>query len=669
MLEKNLEALRKTHPELAKKLESVEVGSNVTLFLGPNEDVNIARDDIALHNMEDPLGEALTVFETEVPEAARTYQGHMFIFGMGLGYLLRRTFINTEGHIFVFEPYLDVLRRTLEAVDFSQELSSKRLTIITDLTRVSPILGSYYLMGDTFVTFALPAYRAKEPELFLGILDEIKAAMHMNIMGQNTMLLMNEEFTRSSLENLPVFLQYPETTFLHDRFKGKPGVVVSAGPSLDRPGVLEALKANREHLIISSVGQALKALDNAGIQPDFVNVLEIKDVSQQLSGVSCLEDLNLVMLPQANPKIFALPTKRKMISHTGRDPLTTWLTRALGQSLFGYNHQGTVSITALIHLMKMGCSPIFLLGQDLAYPEGKLYAQNSVYKGYRFHMDENGNYQGIEMENIQDFYGVNGFYKDEADWRNRAVKFGSRLVETKGWDGEKIYTHTSYEAYRKAFEYISTRNTEFKLVNCSEGGAFITGFEHLPFAEALEKYEVKQYQGHAEFEAYLDEHYHQEEVGGESYRKVHSQFQDDRVDLEYLKTLAADGREKINQALEELDKKGVLTHSLESRIKKLTFIDKEMAHLTQTNALINCYIKREMMQFSRTYGRKLIQSDTDPEAGNTEDLRENLEETLKLYETVEKGVDGLIDTLDPIFGNFPLLEQPVQRATLTEATP
>ena len=254
----------------------------------------------------------------------------------------------------------------------------------------------------------LPAYSAKEPELFLEVLDEIKSSLFVSVVGQNTMVLLMEKFTRSSLENIENCLRYPETTFLHDEFKGKPAVVISAGPSLDRPGVLEALKAHAGNLVIGCVGQAAKALDKAGITPDFINVIEVKDVTQQLEGVSYMMDTNLILLPQANIKLFDVPSKRKLISHCTRDPMVHWLTKALGKPFFGFNHQGTVSISTLLHLMKMGCNPIFFLGQDLAYPEGKMYSQNSVYSGWKFEVDENGK-KTLEQANIDEFRGIPTF--------------------------------------------------------------------------------------------------------------------------------------------------------------------------------------------------------------------------------------------------------------------
>ncbi len=652
MLEKNLTALEKANPGLANRIRETPISPDITFFRGPNQDINIAYKDIALHRMADPMGEALEVFNKEVPEASRDDGSVIIMFGLGMGYLLRRTFVSSKAQIILFEPHMAVLRATLEGVDLSEELGSKRFTLITDIDQIAPAMASNYLIGDAMSIISLPAYQAQEPEMLLKILDEIEASMFVNIVSQNTTILMVEEFTRKSLENLPEFLQYPEIAIMHDQFTGVPGVVVSAGPSLDRPGVLEALKANQDNCVISCVGQAAKALDKAGITPHFVNVLEIKDVSQQVSGVSFMKDTNLILLPQTNTKLYHIPTKRKLISHTNKDPLTFWLSGSMERVLYGYSHQGTVSITALIHLMKMGCNPIFLLGQDLSFPEGKIYAQNSVYRGCHFTIDEQGK-KHVHLENVEEFYGAEGFFKDEEGWKKETSKFESMLAETKGWNGEKLFTNINYGAYKKAFERIQEGNPQFQLVNCSEGGAYMEGYEHLPFIEALEKYNVENYHVAERLENAFKESYHVEEPGSELYQKVHRRYLDDKKSLKAIRRIVSSGLKIVKKGLKELKSTDEITESLQEHIAALSELDVELLSHTQQNVLINCYIKRDLFRFSKTYGRKISHNDDEAQEGDLAELKENLESTILLYEAVKKGVDGIMETLDPIFERFP----------------
>lgn len=654
MLTKNLAELKKIQPKLAERIEATEVTQKVTLFLGPNQDVNIAYEDIALHRMADPMGEALDIFENDIPDSHNKEEHAIaFIFGLGLGYLLRRMFVETKWKLVVYEPYLEVLRQTLEAVDFTAEIASKRVLFVTRPEEIIPTVNKQYLLGDTFITLTLPSYREKEPELFLAALNEIKSGMFANVVGQNTALKMTEGFTRSSIQNIPLFLQYPDAVLMHDSCKGKPGVVVSAGPSLDRPGVMEALKEYRDHLIIASVGQAAKALDKAGIVPDLVCIVEYQDVAHQIEGVSYLNDMNLLLLPQSHQKLFHFPTKRKMLCHAYNDPFMNWTSKALNKSLFGYNHQGTVSITTLIHLMKMGCNPIFLLGQDLAYPEGKMYASNSVYRDCKITTDEKGR-RSISLANKEEFYGI--FYKDEADRERKHQQMVAGLTETKGWNDEVLYTSPTYNAFQKAFEGIQYHNPEYTLVNCSEGGALIKGMEHLPFKEALEKFNVKQFHPKPQLDQVLIEGYHEEEPGSTAYQKVYEQYKQDREELEYIQQIAEEGLTEVKKLLKEASSKKTLTNSLQSRMRKLLHYDSILSQMTKTNELINCYIKQEMFKFTKEYGRKMENTDdhSDVQAGDMDALKENVKSTELLYEAVSKGAKNLMETMDPVFADFPL---------------
>lgn len=652
MLERNLAALREAFPKLAETIEATEPSPKITLFFGPNEDVNMAYDGIALHRIEDPIGEALEVFEAGVPEQARGDQGIVFIYGLGLGYLLRRTFINTKAQIIVFEPYPEVLRQTLEAVDLSQELGSNRVSIVTSLDSIPASFAQRYLLGDAFQIIALPAYQSTNPEKFLAILDELKSSLFLSIVGQNTALLMMEEYTRSSLENLPIFLQYPEFDCLHQQFQGVPGVVVSAGPSLDKPGVMDMLKAHRDHLVISCVGQAAKALDKAGIVPDFINILETRDIRHQLEGVSYLERSNLILLPQTHKSIFEYPTKRKFISHSSRDALTRWLSKALKKPLRSYNHQGTVSISAMLHLMSMGCSPIFLVGQDLAYPEGKMYSQNSVYKGWEFVVTEDGK-KDVKAENKEEFFGAYGFYDGQAGWEAAKRRYISTLIETKGWQGETLYTNPSYESFRKSFEIIIKSNRDYQVVNCSEGGAYIDGCEHMPFVEAMNHYLTKPDLPKPELEKHLVEKYVECPQYSDIYQTVYNQYVEDREDLRYAKTLIHQGEAAVKKIMDELESKKTITHSIQSRLKKLDALEVSLQQIIQQNALINCFINQDMMQYNKQYGRKIHLEDASGLVGDVDAMQENLEYTTFLYQVIRKGIQRYVEVMDPIFEAFP----------------
>ena len=85
------------------------------------------------------------------------------------------------------------------------------------------------------------------------------------------------------LQSLDNFVAHAPINNLLGLFEGKTGVVVGAGPSLDKN--IDVLKANRDKVIIAAVNSSWPALDAAGIEPDFVVVCEAKPVGKTISSI------------------------------------------------------------------------------------------------------------------------------------------------------------------------------------------------------------------------------------------------------------------------------------------------------------------------------------------------------------------------------------------------
>ncbi len=661
-LDKNLKALKPLQPEIVKLIEATPISEKVCLFKGHFDDVNIAYEEIALHRINDPGGEALETFEQGVPEDQRTEQSLIFMYGLGLGYLLRRSYVSSQSTLIIYEPYPEVLRQTLELVDLSEEIASKRVWFVTSPDQLLNALSRWYIVGDPFNFLALPSYREKEPEILLEVLDELNISMSLCITTQSTDISQQAIFTQNALNNLGTILRYPDAGSLKNTCPQKHGVVVSAGPSLDQPGVLDTLKAQRDKLIICAVGQAAKALDKAGITPDFVCMLESKDITLQLKDVSFTPDVNLLVLPQANPKILALPTRRKFVAYTSNQPFIRWVSHATGQDMEPYDHDGTVSLTALQHLIKLGCNPIFLVGQDLACPDGKMYAQNSVYANCRFILGKGGQ-KVVQWDNKDDFFGVDGFMDSEADWHKFQFKFGGPVTRAKDWYGNTILSQRTYDVFRRCFERVPDQYPDLTLVNCSVGGSFIKGFEHLPFDEALTKYPPADPQAAASLEAYIQTHYQELSADHDIFQKVQAQFAQDKDMLMSLKKLLPECIEEMTRVIRELSQKRVLTHSLEARVRKLDQKNAETLTRLRQQVLINDYIQHALLRYTQKNKRR-----TEQPAGavDWQKVMSALEDTLFLYEAALDGTHSLLDAI--VTAEHVLESRPASAETARVAT-
>ena len=173
-------------------------------------------------------------------------------------------------------------------------------------------------------------------------------------------------------------------------------------------------------------------------------------------------------------RIFELKPKRFFNHHNKNTPACVWLAKVLGiTDLDEYETAGTVAINCLYAAKLMGCDKIILVGQDLAYTDNKCYSQDSAHAGFSVNESKE-----VEFE----------FDKNE-DTRKAHKEFLSKdLLYVKGLNGENLLTRPDYYTFILYFEEIAEKYaSEIKLINATEGGAYLKGYEHITLQEALEK--------------------------------------------------------------------------------------------------------------------------------------------------------------------------------------
>ncbi len=160
--------------------------------------------------------------------------------------------------------------------------------------------------------------------------------------------------------NLNSLSQFPFFDSYKNMFLGKTGIVVSTGPSLNAS--LAALKKVADKVVIFCVDSALGILLNAGITPHFVACLERVVATKKL-----FEDM-----PAVSSVLVTLPLVAKETQEMYKGPKSWILSRGIDYSwLLGNqtSHQLGLSASTLAFqgLNLLGCEPIVLLGQDLAF--------------------------------------------------------------------------------------------------------------------------------------------------------------------------------------------------------------------------------------------------------------------------------------------------------------
>lgn len=395
------------------------------------------------------------------------------VFGTGLGYHLRALAGLAPGAIIALEP-----DERIAALPERQRLLPAGVEVFRDAAVLQQAFRTHYPLAGRARIVSLPAYRElfpRQAEEMDRLLEAARRELKSDLL---TYVTYGGEWLLQSLGNLPAVLAGQPFTALRDSAGGRAAVVVSPGPSLERN--IDVLAAERERFVVLAPSQSLKALVSAGIEPDLVVVVDSQDLTYHFDGCPERFHRRLVLALKCHPRVVALPAEQRYFYHMVNNKLAaeffTWLTGSPGTMITGYS----VANTAFSLACLMGCDPVVLVGQDLAFTGGRAYASQAVDGTTRVTLDER---QGtLRFSDFSSKLRLAG----EGDEQALARRLGQQqaLVWLEGAHGERLPSNTSLAVMHSWFERQAASLTgQRRLVNATEGGAYIKGMEHLALAE------------------------------------------------------------------------------------------------------------------------------------------------------------------------------------------
>jgi hypothetical protein len=188
-----------------------------------------------------------------------------------------------------------------------------------------------------------------------------------------------------------------------------------------------------------------------------------------------VEDIGtLVLGTSVHPDLFALPV-RQFVTFSSNAMIDSWVYDGLEEDL-PINSGGSVSNVAFSVAARLGCDPIIVVGQDLSFPDGRYYASTTSDGDARV---------TVTAEGASVVVGASDGYRELEPQGPQSIF----LREVPGYYGGTV--PTSF-ALRKAWSWFvdeaKRQAGQRTLLNCTEGGAYIEGMEHVPLAEAAERY-------------------------------------------------------------------------------------------------------------------------------------------------------------------------------------
>lgn len=368
-LEKNLAALRRRNPGLADRIASAESPEAQLIVLGEKG------YDLALGSRRvyggDPSG-AVDRFWS-----GQSLKNPMLLgfYGFDLGYHFRHYIEHPHPKnqtILVIERRAEVFRLALSVGDWSRELSNPKIEWL--IGQEPQRMRSWFL--EYFQKIQNLCYcGAIENVMWMPSLERdgpyyVEMAKALSEGSGNALISIigdPEDHFRGILNilgNLPFLAGTPQFDSLQGIFKDFPGIVVSTGPSLN--SALPALQEARGKAVFFACDSAVPVLLKAGIEPHFIACLERVVATQRLfEMIPPLEETRLVAIPLVHPKTIERYSGPKM-SINSRGAHYKWLLGETPDHSLGMS-ASTMAYTGL-HLL--GCNPIILTGQDLAFERG-----------------------------------------------------------------------------------------------------------------------------------------------------------------------------------------------------------------------------------------------------------------------------------------------------------
>lgn len=463
--EKNLTLLHTFHPRVWQQLQEDEspIGEVFNSPAGkPNlKAKNELGEEIIFHGSPEPDVDSIS-FLNKVSE---TDSGVLIITGFGLGYSpmalvqerpLIRKFV-------FFEPFVGIFKQALIHRDLSPLLADPRVILnigqspLEDIESALNPAGKELQMENAHLLRHMPSFSFSPTYEALAkkIYDY---ANLLNVTG-STILKQARNFLSNRFQNLTIFQHHSLLDELQGAFADIPAILVAAGPSLDKN--IEQLKAVQDKALILAVDTALPALLSHGVIPHFVAAIDGDEVIYEKIAdcASLSKDITLLCQAHATPKIAKTFPAKKIFWGLTDNRFESWLYENLFDKKNQNPEKGAWSVAHfnLSAALNMQANPIIFIGQDLAFTDNKSHAGHTVLTGQN------------HMEDI-------------------LTKKQDDVVWVEGWGGTKVPTTRGLYGVKLFFEEMMTQHERHLFINATEGGAILTGAQHLPLAEVLKKY-------------------------------------------------------------------------------------------------------------------------------------------------------------------------------------
>ncbi len=380
--------------------------------------------------------------------------------GIGLGYELMYYVQNESkkqntSYILVIEKDLEIFRAAIETFDLSGFIGHPQFKLIVGLeegdlyTSIREYLSEnnryFFLKALKFIYH--PSSLRLNKDYYIRAIQLVKDAGSQQLLHFGNDPYDSLIGIENMLANLDEIISNPGINLLYNRFAGKPAIVVATGPSLNKNKHL--LKGLENKALIVAADASLRVLINMGVKPHLVTSLErVMPTVKLLEGFEKqeVEDVYLAACPVVRNEMYQAYPGPRIIVYRDFDHFN-WL--GIDRGILKI--QLSAGNMAFKVAEALGCDPIILIGQDLAFSrDGRSHANDTTYG-------------------------------------EKQIKPGAHVLTVPGNDGRPIETTSTWYLFLRAYE-MDVLNYSGTCINATEGGAYVTGTTIMPFEEAIDKH-------------------------------------------------------------------------------------------------------------------------------------------------------------------------------------
>ena len=509
-----------------------------------------------------------------------------------------------ENAILLYEPDKNIFMKSIEKIDITDIIKNDKVILCINGINddvfgefVAIVMNDYALMRLTKYC-CMPNYDELYPEIWRDVIRNIKEKYESVILSRNTEILMASEFIRNKVTTCRDIIREYSIVQLRKEFhkikniENIPAIIVSAGPSLDKN--INELKQAKGKAFILVVDTALKSLLKRDIVPDLIITID-SHKPPVLFMHPKFKDIPMVVCDCSNYELYLLHNGKRFYFSETDSYISYIYEKGTGEKLYPTETGGSVANNAFSLANILGFKKIILVGQDLAYTDRKMHTTDAY-----------GDSDDNLMKDKKKYFEVDDVY------------------------GNKVYTESNMNLYRKWFESQIVRYTDLNVIDATEGGAKIEGTEIMTLKEAIER-ECKT---DIDFEKIIDEISRpiSDEKADEILQEIDNMPDDLLAEKDKLKKY-----KRKYEKLEELSRKGKVAsrefNKLAEDINEITeYIDnKELLKLA------NVYEKNtEFEVLGNVYHTK----------GSIKDeIRDISNNGIKLMDSYIRGIDCLVKDL------------------------